>query len=719
MPHLEACGRTWTVGSDDFVFTGMRGFCINAVFAIGLPIIFRFGDEDCGSNVAQYIITAFAVHCLMALSCLFLMYQSSRGGVFESSRRSLVPCALLLCLVLSVVIAGVAVWGMLLYIQDDACEHSPKDRKWVLAAAICQLVIIGSALCNLCLAWDSLGSMGRPEEGGESFEAYRKLWLNRCSIFFCCIGTEEEAVLNVATVMSGIFAGLDLVSSDIAAGIVLLRAKQIQLIRSAQIRAGLRTADDRMVGHRDVKLTHNARAIPEPTESLNDDVRLLHRYGKYFMAAYGWPLHLFAHPVTGCPTMCAACCCSPLPPKRRMTPEGQVVVVDDDCCKCNTAAWFAETKVPADFLKYILWEAEVECPAYFVCVDDDLKTVILGIRGTLSLADCLTDAQADIIPFGRDICPEGMAHKGIATAALNIKKRIERSGILAKHVAENPGYKLVILGHSLGAGTATLLAVALKSEYESLQCLAYAVPGGLMNLPLSKATVGFVIGAGVGQDLVPRSSLTTVHNVRNRMLEVLSESHKAKCKVMGCCCCSSNEAQANDWFEPTPQSAPRPEERPILDNGDEPTQLLRSYLSTLRAIDPHVPVHEMYPPARFVHIMRVGRRKSRPLYFPIQRDVEELMDEGILASVKMVTDHFPHTMLGCLDEIVDPAKREPFGGWGVGTNYQTPLRSYNQFFETCADDSFMSGNAVQVEEVVTSEHSPLKPEHDHDTEPVG
>ena len=694
MPHLRACSRSWTVGSDDFVFTGLRWFCMNAVFAVALPIVFRLGHEDCGRNIAEYIVTAFCVHCLMALACLFLVYQSSKGSVFETAKRRLVPFALLLCLVCSVVIAGVAVWGVLLYFKHDACGDHDEDRKWVLATAICQLIILAAVLCNLAVSYDSIDSMGNPSDGEETFESYKKLWFRRCSCFFFCIGTEEEAVMNVATIMSGVFAGLDLVSSDLSAGIVLLRAKQISMIKQAQRAAGLRTNKDEMVGHTDIKLSHGARPIPIASEELNDDVRTLHLYGKYFMAAYGWPLHCFAHPCTGVPTMCGACCLG-LPPTKR----GKQVVIENDCCKCNTAAFFAETKVRQEYVKYMSWVSEVECPAFYLCVDDELKSIILGIRGTLSLADCLTDAQADIIPFGEHLAPNGTAHKGIATAAIKIQKRIAELGILEEEIKRNADYKFVVLGHSLGAGTAALLAVLLKKQYSELLCLAYAVPGGLMNLELSKATRDFVIGTAVGQDLVPRASLPTVYNARNRMLEAMSQSHKAKCQVLGCCCCFSNDSQHNNFFRindntATDRETP-PEALPILSAADEPGRVLSAFLSSLRAIDPRVPTHAMYPPARFVHLMRVGQKKGKLLYFPVYRDVVEMMDEGILMSVRMVTDHFPDLMLDVLEKVVEPQKREPLGGWGMDARpYRNPMRLYEEYLN--------NGEQGETEDAVTT-----------------
>lgn len=41
-------------------------------------------------------------------------------------------------------------------------------------------------------------------------------------------------------------------------------------------------------------------------------------------------------------------------------------------------------------------------------------------------------------------------------------------------------YKLVITGHSLGAGTASILAVLLHRSYPTLRCYSFSPPGGLL-----------------------------------------------------------------------------------------------------------------------------------------------------------------------------------------------------------------------------------------------
>jgi len=41
-------------------------------------------------------------------------------------------------------------------------------------------------------------------------------------------------------------------------------------------------------------------------------------------------------------------------------------------------------------------------------------------------------------------------------------------------------YDLVLVGHSLGAGVAAILAVLLHREFPNLHCFAYSPPGCLM-----------------------------------------------------------------------------------------------------------------------------------------------------------------------------------------------------------------------------------------------
>ena len=64
-----------------------------------------------------------------------------------------------------------------------------------------------------------------------------------------------------------------------------------------------------------------------------------------------------------------------------------------------------------------------------------------------------------------------------------------------------------MVGHSLGAGTAALLATHLRSIYKNTYCWAYAPPGGLCSRNLAFTMNDFVTSVVVGKDIVPRLSI--------------------------------------------------------------------------------------------------------------------------------------------------------------------------------------------------------------------
>lgn len=57
-----------------------------------------------------------------------------------------------------------------------------------------------------------------------------------------------------------------------------------------------------------------------------------------------------------------------------------------------------------------------------------------------------------------------------------IMNKLEQENILGSIFLRYPEYKLVITGHSLGAGTGAVLALLMKKRYESVKCYAYSPP---------------------------------------------------------------------------------------------------------------------------------------------------------------------------------------------------------------------------------------------------
>ncbi|CAG0908151.1 unnamed protein product, partial [Darwinula stevensoni] len=59
--------------------------------------------------------------------------------------------------------------------------------------------------------------------------AYQDSWHNRCQLYFCCVGKSEHSsnsFREIAKLFSEFFRDLDVVPTDIIAGLMLLRRLQ-------------------------------------------------------------------------------------------------------------------------------------------------------------------------------------------------------------------------------------------------------------------------------------------------------------------------------------------------------------------------------------------------------------------------------------------------------------------------------------------------------------
>ncbi len=160
-------------------------------------------------------------------------------------------------------------------------------------------------------------------------------------------------------------------------------------------------------------------------------------------------------------------------------------------------------------------------PNHFVAFDHEVKAIVVAFRGTSSISDAITDANCLPKPFTFQ-GEEGLAHDGMLAGAHLADAALTHAIVMTAEAF--PDYDVWIVGHSLGAGVASLYACILKDKFPKmrLKCYGFGCPGVLsLNLAqrCDEAVPGWMNIYINDHDNVPRLSygsvvdLATCHDI--------------------------------------------------------------------------------------------------------------------------------------------------------------------------------------------------------------
>lgn len=210
------------------------------------------------------------------------------------------------------------------------------------------------------------------------------------------------------------------------------------------------------------------------------------------------------------------------------------VVMGDTPMGCNEIALLKQAGIDSNKLRYANFKQGYEESPYAITVDDEWKSIVITIRGTLSLDDAVADLA--IRPVLIDLWAERcgfeeargeFCHNGCLHIAAYIYRDLDEQGILRNLLlgdnSECTGYTLRVVGHSLGAGVAAVLATFLRPCYPSLRCLAFSPPGCVFSRRLANKCKDYVTSYVLGDDVVPRLGLSSVENLRHELLYCLAK----------------------------------------------------------------------------------------------------------------------------------------------------------------------------------------------------
>ncbi|KAJ5690306.1 hypothetical protein N7462_004698 [Penicillium macrosclerotiorum] len=111
--------------------------------------------------------------------------------------------------------------------------------------------------------------------------------------------------------------------------------------------------------------------------------------------------------------------------------------------------------------------------AGYIAIDNTNKAIILAFRGSYSVRNWIADAE--FFYTNPQLCDGCNAELGFWSSWTNVRDDIIPH--LSATVDTHPDYELVVVGHSLGAGVATLAAADLRVKgHPSAKLYAYASP---------------------------------------------------------------------------------------------------------------------------------------------------------------------------------------------------------------------------------------------------
>ncbi|XP_062516675.1 diacylglycerol lipase-alpha-like [Corticium candelabrum] len=678
MVALEVCGCHWAVGSDDFVYTGLVALLFRGGWLIATAVVLqRHLNATPRVSCAVYNRSTVFVSVLLAdlvvqsVLQLVVICVSGRGGMNNTRRDRLVggliSIQLLLFVVETVWVVVGSVWA---FGRDTSCDESvDKIRALLIVGYVWFVVYVIKQLCNV----DPMGCLHghirrrsdtkreEKEEEEEDDIGLRQSW-DRCCRVVCCLADLGEAnrgvILDVSRLFSTAFARTgvsgNMVATDFAAALALIQLRQEREEREYYTTCRIDTGDRPYSGVlSDLEYPCSPLSEFELDSDLSDSEQrariMAYRdacyYMKYALAAYGWPLLTLMHLGTGLCRLapncrCCACC------RIHTTPN-------DNCLECHTSAILCQTGLARDDLIDVTYHNTVYKPPYFVAVDRERQAIVVSIRGTMSISDALTDITADPVQLPGSSQPLH-AHGGIYKAASFVKRRLDEGDTSplqkafehAKRVDPHVEYNVVITGHSLGAGTASILALlyVLENRYPDLVCFAYSPPGGLLSIPAVELTKKFTTSIVLGKDMIPRLSLEKAY----KLLDVM------KCETESCqspkwliqlkcfCACCCKRWQPRSMLDDT-------EDDTISKQSDEHTETTHL---TVASRDSHTrSLFEMegpplYLPGYVIHLVEVVNSKGRTCYRAFWTDYRGF--HTLLVGAAMIHDHLPHRVNECL-----------------------------------------------------------------------
>ncbi|EGC35792.1 hypothetical protein DICPUDRAFT_151806 [Dictyostelium purpureum] len=259
------------------------------------------------------------------------------------------------------------------------------------------------------------------------------------------------------------------------------------------------------------------------------------------------------------------------------------------------------------------WFSSKYSPGHYLALDHEKKSLVFVLRGTFNYFDVITDLVAKSYLY-----MDGCAHLGILLCA-HMKMK-EMYVLIRKTLDIYKGYRLVVTGHSLGAGVASLFTILFHDMHPEIpiHCFAYGVPCILSLEVASHPKIKSLITTYcMNDDIIPRLSFNSLFYLREVIDSILLQSKTKIQKV----------------FQ-------------IVSSGNNLGQKMTKRFSKILKVAPtidltnvsHSPSDEqsLFPPGNIFRLVKL----SKGIY--VAEATDQKSYDKIIVSNSMFTDHMPN-----------------------------------------------------------------------------
>ncbi|KAK8948209.1 hypothetical protein KSP40_PGU012031 [Platanthera guangdongensis] len=246
------------------------------------------------------------------------------------------------------------------------------------------------------------------------------------------------------------------------------------------------------------------------------------------------------------------------------------ILEGDNWWRGHAAAFLKRANLPPQALRRIR-VIQKKCEvAYFIAVLHDERTIVIAVRGTETPEDLITDGLCKECNLSEEDlnglinCDQLLSsvgesvvstfphfgHSGIVESARELYMQVDEpsggthssiddmtsqgSGFLSSllgHGCECDGYRVRLVGHSLGGAVATLLGLRLKGRYPNLHVYAYGTLPCVDSV-IAEACSDFVTTIVYNDEFSARLSVNSILRLRAAAMQALSEDASTNSAVI-------------------------------------------------------------------------------------------------------------------------------------------------------------------------------------------